>query len=489
MVNTRDGKIGRQLTFEDYLQKNSAEHEGYAEEPSHQSIVTKNDTSQKEGNLTLLDQVLDWENISCAIGHVISNAGAPGIDGMTVDDVSDYIKNHYDEICSLIRKRRYKPQPVKRVRIPKEVKGEFRDLSIPVVVDRVIQQAIAQVLTPIFDPTFSDNSFGFRPKRSCQMAIKRCAKFANEGYDQVVSVDLRKYFDTVPQSYLIRLLSKTIKDSDLISLIHKFLVAGVMDNGLVHPTEEGVPQGSPLSPLLSNIMLNELDQELHRRGHRFVRYADDFIIFCKSERSAKRVADSIIRYIEKELHLKVNRQKSTISSITEIKYLGYGFYYSNKYDQYRANVHPKSQVKIKRKIKKVLKKSSGLSYQQITKSLSQLVKGWINHFILADMRTFLMKLDEWMRHRIRALCWYRWKRPKTRFKKLIKFGMKEDLAVGYANTRKGTWATSCFQDINFTLDNDLIHHTWDFVSCVETFDYKRINYYNKIRKAKGLPLI
>ena len=296
-------------------------------------------------------------NLNKAYKKVKSNKGAGGIDGMQVDELLPFLRENQDELIQEIRKGKYKPNPVRRVEIPKEEKGKVRKLGIPTVVDRVIQQAIAQELTPIYECQFSDNSFGFRPKRSQHDALKRCKEYVDEGYVYVVSMDLEKFFDTVNHSKLIEILSRSIKDGKVISLIHKYLNAGIAGKGFFEITEEGVPQGGPLSPLLGNIMLNGLDKELERRGHRFVRFADDAIIFCKSRKSAERTLKNIVSYIEGKLFLEVNRAKTTVSHVSKIKYLGYAFYrYKGKC---RLRVHPKSVKKMKDKLRSLTDRNNG----------------------------------------------------------------------------------------------------------------------------------
>jgi group II intron reverse transcriptase/maturase len=290
-------------------------------------------------------------------------------------------------------------------------------------VDRFIQQAICQVLTPIFEKQFSDNSFGFRPKRSAHDALKRCQTNITEGYKYVVDLDLEKYFDTVNQSKLIQLLSETIKDGRVISLIHKFLRAGIMVGGMFEDSLEGVPQGGPLSPLLGNIMLNECDHELERRGHRFVRYADDLMIFCRSKKAAERAMEHIVPYLEKRLFLKVNREKTQVAYIGRVKYLGYGFYVYK--GEGRLKVHPKSVSKLKDKIREITGRSNGMGIEERKTRLNQAIRGWVNYFKLADMRTLLEGLDEWTRSRIRMVTWKRWKRVRTRFENLRRAGLDE----------------------------------------------------------------
>lgn len=355
---------------------------------------------------------------------------------MTVDQLLPYLKTHKEELLQSIWDGSYRPKPVRRVEIPKE-NGKIRKLGIPTVVDRLIQQAISQVLTPIYELQFSDNSFGFRPKRSAHDALRRCQTNITDGYTYVVDMDLEKYFDTVNQSKLVQILSETIKDGRVISLIHKFLKAGIMIDGIFEESPEGVPQGGPLSPLCGNIMLNECDKELERRGHRFVRYADDLLIFCKSKRAAERTLENIIPFIEKKLFLKVNREKTQVGYIRKVRFLGYGFYVYR--GEGRLMVHPKSVQKLKEKIREVTGRSSGMGIEARKTRLNQIIRGWVNYFKLADMKNLMLKLDEWLRSRIRMVTWKRWRKIKTRFLNLRTLGVDEERAWMWANTRKGYW--------------------------------------------------
>ena len=309
----------RQLHMEDYLQMVSAEQKEYAEVFDYSKITEKSGVITDYWTNNLLDLILRKENLNGAYKQVKRNKGKGGIDGMQVDELLPFLRENQETLIQEIREGKYKPNPVRRVEIPKETKGEFRKLGVPTVVDRVIQQAIAQELSPIFEEQFSENSFGFRPKRGAHDALRQCQKNVNDGYVYVVDMDLEKFFDTVCQSKLIEVLSRTIKDGRVISLIHKYLNAGVIANGKFERTEVGMPQGGPLSPLLSNIMLNELDKELERRGHRFARYADDCMIFCKSRKSAERTLKNIIPFIEGTLFLKVNRKKTEVAHISKVK--------------------------------------------------------------------------------------------------------------------------------------------------------------------------
>ena len=320
-VTESDNLKHRQLQFEDYLQMVSAEQKEYAEVCGSPKMTETDNTNTNKQTEGLLEQILSSDNLNRAYKQVKRNKGAGGIDGMQVDELLPYLKENKKELVQSLRDGKYRPKPVRRVEIPKE-NGKTRKLGIPTVVDRLIQQAICQILTPIFEEQFSDNSFGFRPKRSAHDALKRCQTNITEGYKYVVDMDLEKYFDTVNQSKLIQILSETIKDGRVISLIHKFLRAGVVVGGMFEDSPEGVPQGGPLSPLLGNIMLNKCDHELERRGHRFVRYADDLMIFCKSKKAASRTLNHIFPYIEGKLFLRVNREKTQVAYVGKVNIWG-----------------------------------------------------------------------------------------------------------------------------------------------------------------------
>ena len=427
----------RQLHMEDYLQMVSAEQKEYAEVFDYSKITEKSGVITDYWTNNLLELILRKDNLNMAYKQVKSNKGSGGIDGMQVDELLPYLRENQETLIQELRDGKYKPNPVRRVEIPKETKGEFRKLGVPTVVDRVIQQAITQELTPIYEEQFSNNSFGFRPKRGAHDALRQCQKNVNDGYVYVVDMDLEKFFDTVCQSKLVEVLSRTIKDGRVVSLIHRYLNAGVIANGMFERTEIGMPQGGPLSPLLSNIMLNELDKELERRGHRFVRYADDCMIFCKSKKSAERTLENIIPFIEEKLFLRVNRKKTEVAHISKVKYLGYSFYrYKGKC---RFRVHPKSVTKMKNKIRELTDRNNGMSNAKREEKYQQFVRGWVNYFKLADMKGLLTRADEWARRRIRAVYWKQWKRVRTRYRILRKLKLEHWQAIKLANSRCGYW--------------------------------------------------
>ena len=382
----------------------------------------------------MLEQITARDNLNNAFTKVRRKKGAGGVDKMEVSELPVYLRKHRDELVQSILDGTYRPNPVRRVEIPKE-NGKTRGLGIPTAVDRVIQQAIAQVLVPVYEPEFVETSYGFRPRRSAHDAIRKCLEYANEGYRWTVDMDLEKFFDTVNQDKLTEILSRKIKDGRVLSLIRKYLKAGVMVGNELQKTDVGVPQGGNLSPLLANIMLNELDYELERRGHKFVRYADDMVIFCKSKRAAQRILENILPYIEGKLFLRVNREKTKIADIGKIKFLGYGFYYSRK--GVRATVHAKSKAKLEKKIKEITRRSDGRGYDWKKRKLAQTLKGWVNYFKLADMKSYLARIDEWMRTRLRMFIWKNWKTIGNKYRNLRKCGTDHKNAIRMANTRKG----------------------------------------------------
>lgn len=448
---TKDGFKDRQLHIEDYLQMVSAEQKEYAEVSAHQRIAENNDIITDFQTDNLMEQILHKDNLNKAYKKVKSNKGAGGVDGMNVDELLGFLRDNQKQLIQQIKDGKYKPNPVRRVEIPKETKGEFRKLGVPTVVDRVFQQAITQVLSPIYEKQFSENSFGFRPNRGAHDALKQCQTNVNDGYVYVVDMDLEKFFDTVSQSKLREVLSRTIKDGRVISLIHKYLNAGVISRGMFEKTAVGMPQGGPLSPLLSNIMLNEMDKELTRIGHRFVRYADDCMIFCKSRKSAERTLENIVPYIEGKLFLKVNRTKTSVAHISKVKYLGYSFYrYKGKC---RFRVHPKSVENMKNKIRELTDRSNGWGNEYRALKLTQFIRGWVNYFGKADMKSLLRSNDEWLRHRIRAIYWKQWKKVKTKFKELKKLGVEEEKAWICANMRNGNWYCSGYFVLQTAFNN------------------------------------
>jgi RNA-directed DNA polymerase len=436
---TKKCKESRQLIFEDYLQERRVELGSNAEVQSVSFMTTERGNGGKEYTEKLLEKILDQDNMDRAYKKVKANKGSHGIDGMKVDELLQYLEQNGEQIRQAILEGRYTPQPVRRVKIQKS-DGGTRLLGIPIVLDRVIQQAIAQVLTPIYEKVFCENSYGFRPNRSAHQAIGKCKEYIEAGYTWSVDIDIAEYFDSVNHDKLIRLISNQIKDGRVISLIRKYLRSGVMLNGVVIITDEGTPQGGNLSPLLSNIMLHELDKELNKRNLRFCRYADDCNIYVKSNKAANRVMESITKFIEEKLKLRINERKSKVDRPWNLKFLGFSFY--RKKGNIRIRIHPKPAFKFKQKLKEITGRSNAMSMDQRMLKLKQAIIGWVNYFGIADIKEFVKKLDEWLRRRIRMCFWKQWKKIRTKGEKLIKLGINKSEAWKQANTRKGYWRTS-----------------------------------------------
>ena len=386
--------------------------------------------------MTLLDEIVSRTNLNNAYLQVYRNKGAAGVDGVTINELNAYLKENREKLIQQIRGRKYKPQPVKRVEIPKD-NGKMRQLGIPTVVDRVIQQAIAQVLTPIYEKQFSDNSYGFRPGRSCEMAITKSLEIINDGYSWVVDIDLERFFDTVNHDRLMNIIFKTIKDGDIMSLISKFLKSGIMVQGKYQESTVGTPQGGNLSPLLSNVMLNELDKELEKRGLRFVRYADDCNIYVGSEKAANRVMESITTFIEKKLGLIVNITKSKVRRPRDIKFLGFGYYYDSKNSKYQVKPHEISLKKFIRKLKQLTKRRWSIDLEYRLLKIRQLITGWVNYFRISKMKTAMRRVDQKLRARISVIIWKQWKICSKQIKSLVQLGIDKEEAKGLTYCRKG----------------------------------------------------
>ena len=420
-------------------------------------------TTEQPNRYPLLEQILFPANLNAAYKQVMRNKGAAGIDKMDCDRLLGYLLEHKDALTESIRQRTYRPNPVRRVEIPKD-NGKKRLLGIPTVVDRMIQQAIAQVLTPIYERQFRDGSFGFRPRRGAKQALVRVTEIVGDGYRYAVGIDLERFFDTVSHAKLIEILQRTIKDDAVISLIHRYLNAGVMIGTKVEPTREGTPQGGPLSPLLANVLLNELDKELERRGHPFVRYADDGLIFCKSRRAAERVRDSITVFIEGRLKLKVNREKTECAYIGRLKFLGYGFYVSN--GKCRLRLHEKSEAKLRRKLKQITSRSNGMGYEQRKTALQNYLQGWTEYFDYADMGSKVAAIDQWLRRRLRMCIWKSWKKPRTRVNNLIQCGIDRRYAYQWGNTNKGYWRIAGSWILTRALGDEKLHKDgYSWIGC------------------------
>ena len=384
--------------------------------------------------MKLMDEVLSKDNLNQAYLQVTRNKGASGVDDMTCEEVKDYLKVHGNELISQIKSREYKPLPVRRVEIPKP-NGGVRKLGIPTVIDRIIQQALVQKLTPIFEPTFSEYSYGFRPNRRCQNAIDRALELLNQGYEWIIDLDLEKFFDNVPQDKLIRLVDNMVNDSDITALIHKYLKAGVLINGEFEETTVGTPQGGNLSPLLSNIYLNELDKELERRGLHFARYADDCVIFVKTENAAKRVMFHIVKFIETKLKLKVNAEKTHITKPNNLKYLGFSFWKDK--EKWKSIPHQESFKKLFLKLKNLVKRSWSIDLTYRIKKINEVLRGWINYYRQSFMKVKITKIGEWLRNAIRVVIWKQWKVPNKQIPSLVKLGINEEEAKGLTFCRRG----------------------------------------------------
>lgn len=377
--------------------------------------------------MKLIERILDKDNVRIALEKVIANKGAAGIDGMKVEELRDYMNANWPSIKQSILERSYRPAPVRRVEIPKP-NGGVRKLGIPTAVDRTLQQSIVQILTSIFETEFQENSYGFRPGRSCEQAVLKLLEFLNEGYEWIVDIDLEKFFDNVPQDKLMSYVGRVIHDPDTESLIRKYLKSGVMENGMYEATELGTPQGGNLSPLLSNVMLNELDKELVKRGLRYVRYADDCVIAVGSGASANRVMHTITKWIEQKLGLKVNTTKTHACRPSKLKYLGFGFYKSSQTKQWTARPHETSVEKFQRKLKKLCKRSWSISMTDRIAMLNSVTRGWISYFAIGAMKSKMEKIDEHLRTMLRKVIWKQWKTPRKRAWGLRKLGIDNDLA-------------------------------------------------------------
>ena len=404
-----------------------------------------------------LEKILESSNLNAALKKVESNKGAPGVDGMKTDELRQYIIDHPGELRRVLLDGTYRPKPVKRVTIPKSEPGKFRELGIPTVIDRLVQQAVLQVLNLYYDTTFSTSSYGFRPFRDCKDAVLHCIRQTDEGKVWAVDVDLEKFFDTVNHSRLIRKLSTRIKDPRVISLIHRMLKSGIdTGNGVVASTV-GLMQGGPLSPLLANIYLDELDKELEKRGHSFARYADDLIVLCSSKRAAERTLRSLTKLLEGRMLLKVNQAKSGVSYITHgVKFLGFGFYWNTKIKRIVPSVHRKSKVSFVNEVREVLSRNRKGSIEHIKKELREKLVGWNAYFKWASYETWLKPTDQWIRRRIRQLLWKCWKKVQTRHKALRKLGCPHETALMWANSRKAYWHIANSQILATTLTNDFL---------------------------------
>ena len=407
------------------------------------------DEGQSNAEAGLWEQVWERQNLLRALRRVESNRGAPGVDGMTVEELRPYIVAHWHEIREALEGGRYRPSPVRRVGIPKPEGGE-RQLGIPTVLDRFIQQAVAQVLTPLFESCFSPHSYGFRPGRSAHAAVKQAQMYVQDGYNWVVDIDLERYFDRVNHDMLMARVARVVEDKRVLKLIRAYLESGVMVNGVVMEVEEGTPQGGPLSPLLSNIMLDDLDKELEKRGQKFVRYADDCNVYVKTQRAGERVMGSVVQFLEKKLKLKVNRQKSKVDRASRVKFLGFSFY---KYrGEVRIRVATKSLQRFRERMRRLTRRTRSGKLEDIIREVNQYLRGWIGYFRLADTPSVFEGLDSWIRRRLRQMVWKRWKRGRTRYRELVALGVPgERAALGAVGT--SPWRMSRTPAVNEALSN------------------------------------
>ena len=396
-----------------------------------------------------MEAVVERDNLKKALAQVKRNKGAGGIDGMTVEDLPAYLKEHWLAIRSQLLDGTYKPQPVRRVEIPK-ASGGLRPLGIPTVLDRFIQQAVMQVLQADWDGTFAETSFGFRPGRSAHQAVAQAQAYIASGHAVVVDIDLEKFFDRVNHDILMGLVAKRVADKQLLKLIRGFLTAGVLEGGLVSPTEEGTPQGGPLSPLLSNLMLDVLDKELEKRGHRFVRYADDCNIYMRSRKAGERVLGGIEKFLEKRLKLKINKAKSAVARPSVRKFLSFSF---TRGKRPRRRVAPQALARFKAKVRELTRRTAGRSLEQIVEKLSVYLKGWRGYFGFCQTPSVLRKLEEWIRRRLRAVVWTQWKHGPARFDELRRRGVGRELALKTAGNPRGPWRLANSAALTMALPN------------------------------------
>ncbi|MBF8376831.1 group II intron reverse transcriptase/maturase [Alicyclobacillus mali] len=399
------------------------------------SSLAQIETPSSGTETSLLEKMLERGNMLEALRRVESNKGAPGVDGVTVAELRSYVQTHWAEVRQQLLEGTYKPQPVRRVEIPKPG-GGVRGLGIPTVMDRLIQQALLQVLNPIFDPGFSENSFGFRPGRSAHDALRRAQEHIRAGYRWAVDLDLAKFFDRVNHDMLMARVARKVRDKRVLKLIRSYLEAGVMMNGVVVRNEEGTPQGGPLSPLLANIMLDDFDKELERRGHRFARYADDCNVYVGSKRAGERVMASLTRYLEETLKLKVNQEKSAVDRPWRLKFLGYSFLAD---EDATLRLAPKTVERFKERIRELTSRSRSMSIQERIRKVNAYILGWVAYYRLAAMKMHCMRFDAWIRRRVRMCIWKQWKRVRTRYRELRALGIAEEIVHMTANSRRGSW--------------------------------------------------
>jgi len=428
-------------------------------------------------DVQLIERLVERKNMMKAYSRVMRNKGAAGIDKMPVESLNSYLKENWSKIKEQLVNGEYIPKPVMRIEIPKP-DGGTRRLGVPTVLDRLIQQAIHQILSPVFEPAFSDNSFGFRPGRSAQQAILQAGRYQTEGRNWAVDMDLAKFFDEVNHDILMSRVARKVKDRKLLLLIKGYLQAGVMVNGIVSASDKGTPQGGPLSPLLSNIILDDLDKELERRGHAFCRYADDCNIYVRSRRAGRRIFESVTKFVEKRLRLKVNKEKSAVAKLYQRKFLGYSFTW---HKQPKIRVPKESIKRLKANLKSIFRRGRGRNLQRfITEDLNPVVRGWINYFRLAEVKRFAEEIDGWIRRRLRLILWKQWKRPWTRRKKLIEAGLSEERAVMSAFNRRGSWWNSGASHMNNAFRKKFFDKLGLVSMLEELYNFRNFNFRNRL---------
>lgn len=441
----------KQTILTDLLEGGNGESHGGLQEGGVVEWHKQRKRSRERKHLFMMKQLLSRENLLLALKRVEKNKGSHGVDGMSVKSLRRHIMDNWNSLRKSIEDGSYTPMPVRRVEIPKP-NGGVRLLGVPTVTDRFIQQAISQVLTPVFDPIFSENSYGFRPNRRGHDAVRKARKYIEEGYRWVVDLDLEKFFDKVNHDKLMGLLAKRIEDKRILKLIRSYLESGIMINGLEIANDEGVPQGGPLSPLLSNIMLNELDKELEQRGHKFVRYADDCNVYVKTKKAGHRVKQSVTEFIEKKLKLKVNNEKSAVDRPWKRKFLGFSFTF---HKQPKIRIANETLKKVKQKIRSFTSRSKSISMQYRIEDLNKYLMGWCGYFALADTPTVFQSIDAWTRRRLRMCVWKQWKLPRTRVKMLKALGLPEQKAYEWGNTRKKYWRIANSPILHRALGNEI----------------------------------
>ena len=434
----------------------------------HESTAPIDNTEQE--TMALMRQVVRRENMLAAYRRVVRNGGAPGVDGMKVEDLWAYCQEHWARIREELLSGTYRPQPVRQVQIPKPGGGGRRKLGIPTVLDRMIQQAVNRVLTPIIDPTFSDASYGFRPGRGAHGAVTAARAHIAAGHRWVVDLDLEKFFDRVNHDVLMARVARRVKDKEVLRLIRRFLEAGVMVGGVASPRAEGTPQGGPLSPLLSNVLLDDLDRELERRGHRFVRYADDCNVYVRSRRAGERVLASLERFLAKRLRLRINRDKSAVARPWDRAFLGYSV---TVHHQPKLRVAPQSVKRLKAKLRALLRAGRGRSLGRVCQQLSRVVRGWVAYYRLAEVKASFEMLDQWIRRKLRCILWRQWKRPRTRLKELVRRGLDPERARASAMNGHGPWYNAGASHMNHAVPTRTLR-AMGWLSLLE--EHRRLQY-------------